>query len=90
MRCSTANFTSLPLQQLLAAEDYVRPLPPREFQSCELLGPRQRVPRLQAVTSLSVVIPNNSAPSAVATGTPDVVVRRGIGYADSDSCTYTW
>ena len=52
--------------------------------------PRQRAPRLQAMTSLSVVIPNNSAPLAVATGTPDVVVRRGIGCADSDSCTYTW
>ena len=51
--------------------------------------PRQRAPRLQAMTSLSAVIPNNSASSAVATGAPDVVVRRGIGCTVSESCTYT-
>ena len=56
MRCSTANFTH-PLQQLLAAEDFVRPLPPREFQFCELLGLVRESPRVQAMTSLFAVTP---------------------------------
>ena len=42
------------------------------------------------MTSLSAVIPNSSAPSAVATSAPDVVVRRGIEAVVSDSCSYTW
>ena len=37
--CVVQQQTSLPLLQLLlAAEDYAKPLLPREFQSCELLG----------------------------------------------------
>ena len=41
--CVVQQQTSLPLLQLLlAAEDYAKPLLPREFQSLELLGPRQK------------------------------------------------
>ena len=74
MHCSTANFTSPASTTATSRISVLR-----------TLWPRQRAPRLQAMTSLSAVIPNKSAPSAVATGTPDVFVRRGIGCADSDS-----
>ena len=88
--CVVQRQTSRPLlQQLLAAEDCETTATSR-ISVLRTPQPRQRVPCLQAITSLSAVIPNSSAPSVVTTGTPDVVVRRGIGGVDSDSCTYTW